>query len=131
MGLFKTNLLQYLLNTQTVSDIAGSRINWVNAPQSTGKPYVILQTTSGENFPDMDSASELSKLTIQIDCWATSWGQANALRRVIIHLLDGFTGAIYDSNVQGCFYKGESEEYDDDAKLFRVSIDFEITYTED
>lgn len=127
---FKLDLIQFLLAEASITGVVGSRIYWGNATQDAGTPYIVLSTQSGNGDRNMKTAEDRKNLSIQIDVYALRWMETDVARSAIIALLDGRKGDMNNVAVDAIFYQGESEEYDDKDKLFRLSLDFDFHFQE-
>lgn len=131
-------LKSYLLGDSAVAAIAGSRMYHVIASQGVTQPHIVFNRISGQGDHHMQGPSGLNRPRLQIDCWAQDADTAAALALAVKARIDGFKGAIaFGSSspqdsvaVQGVFFESERDDYDDTAKLFRVSHDYLIWYEE-
>ena len=84
---------------------SGKAIFWINRPQSSALPAITLQTISEDRPQHMKGFDALYVSRVQMDCWATSYAQVQALKEAAIaavigeHTANGFhfTRAFIDS----------------------------------
>ena len=77
-------LVRRLIADDAVSNIAGDRLEWVNVPQGTPRPYGRLQTISDPRPITLEGEQEFRETRVQADCFADDYGTARALAYAII-----------------------------------------------
>lgn len=66
---------------------AGDRVYWVDRPQGSALPSITLQTITGD-YPQTHEGMQATRdPRIQLDVWATSYGQAKAIMDAAIAAL--------------------------------------------
>lgn len=135
----RPGLRAYLLADSNISSIVGgSRVYAIKLPQGQVLASIVFSKISGIGDYHLQGPSGLSRPRIQIDCWAQSTDAASALGALVKERIDGFRGLMsYGSDspqasveVLGSFLDSEREDYDDTAKLYRVSLDYLIWFRE-
>jgi len=134
----RVGLRAYLLDDAAIAAIVGSRVHPLVLPQGDTGPSIVYSRISAVGDHHMSAASGLVQTRLQLDCWAASLDNAAALADLVKQRLDGFSGTMLwgeDSPaeaivVQGIFFDGEREDFDNAAKLHRVSRDYLIWYEE-
>ena len=97
-------------------------------PQSPTYEALTYQKISNT---EQKGTSTLKDARFQLNCWAASYGEAHALATEVKaafeewHDLDQIPGVNFARVV------GETDEYDDDTKVYRVIIDVMLTTTGD
>lgn len=124
-------LISLLLGDAAVQASLGNRVNWVRKPQGVaGEPYSILQRASGTTDYHSAGPSGYAQRRVQIDTYGESYAAVIAATRAIRRRLSGYRGGIF----QGIFLDSERDLPAADAgevnRLFRVSSDYIIHYTE-
>lgn len=121
----------------TVAALVGTRIYPAIAPQSTVTPYIVYQRIATQHLHTMDGIAGLAETTIQIDCYASTYGAVKALADAVRLALDGYTGTpVGDGTVIGGILldntndNPESPQTGLETILQRVSMDFTIWYEE-
>lgn len=66
------------------STTAGTRVYWVDRPQSAALPAVTLQTISDPRPQHLKGFDELRETRVQIDCWADTYAIAKALMEAVL-----------------------------------------------
>jgi len=119
-----------LLNDAGVAAVFGSRIHVGTADQGTSNPYVVINITYALGSYSMSGEDDFTEASIQVDGYTSRASEraqgAVALRRA----LGGASGTVSGVPIQGCFFKGRSDTYDDKDKLYRASLDFDVYYEE-
>ena len=73
-----------LIAAAPVTALVGQRVYWVDRPQASALPAITLQTISEARRQHMKGFDGLDVSRVQIDCWATSYAQAQALQEAAI-----------------------------------------------
>ncbi|MEQ8251576.1 MAG: DUF3168 domain-containing protein [Oceanibaculum nanhaiense] len=110
-----------------VSALLGDRIYPLVLPQNSGLPAATYQRIGGERFYDLDGGARPKRVTLQLDSWAADYAGAKALAGAIESVLDGYAGPMGDLVVSRSVILREDEEHEDQTKLWRVSVDYQIT----
>ncbi|GLT01804.1 hypothetical protein GCM10007897_32020 [Sphingobium jiangsuense] len=84
---FQAGLLARLLADPAVSGIAGTRVHWLDRPQAEALPAISLQVISDPRPQHLKGFDGARDTTVQVDCWAASYGEALALARASIAAL--------------------------------------------
>lgn len=110
----------------------------IKLPQGENRTSIVFTRVSGLSGVTSSGREGLTRPRIQIDCWAPTADAACSLADLVKERIDGFRGAVqWDDNspgnaitVQGVFMDMEREDYDDAAKLYRMSRDYLIWFEE-
>ena len=88
------------LRARLVAANAGAAVvAWVERPQGTNLPAITLQTISGERAQTYAGFQGWDETRVQMDAWAASYGQANAIREAAINaaaVLETVNGVRFD-----------------------------------
>lgn len=129
-----SDLRSFLLADATLTGLVGLRVHPAILPQSGPFPAITYQWTSGTRYQTSDGPVGLSRPRIQLDCWAETYLQAEAVFEALRRRLDGFVGVMGGSPgtpVQGVFFESERDgPYEPEAKLYRRSADFFVFFEE-
>ena len=66
------------------STTAGTRVYWVDRPQSAALPAVTLQTISDPRPQHLKGFDELRETRVQVDCWADTYAAARTLLEAVL-----------------------------------------------
>lgn len=66
---------------------AAERVYWIDRPQGSALPSITLQTISGDYPKTYDGLQATRDPRIQLDVWATSYGQAKSIFDAVIAAL--------------------------------------------
>ena len=113
-----------------VSGLVSTRIYPVNLPQKPTYPAIVYTRISGERTYSFDGASGLTSQRFQIDSFASTYSGAKDLSNKIRSAINGFRGTVSGIFVQGIFLENDSDIFDDDFNIYRVSCDYFIHYKE-
>lgn len=128
----ENDLADYLLADATLQALLVDRIYWVQLPQGSARPYLLLSIVS--SVPDVvyDGATGLVQNRVQFDCWGEDYYQAKNVARAVATLLNGkkfTTPSSGGTRFEGFFIEAERDGHDDveaPDDLFRTSLDFII-----
>lgn len=120
------DLRTYLLADATVASLIGTRMFPVKLPQNPTFPAVMIQTISGERVHSTDGASGLAGPRIQIDCWAESYADADAVFEAVRKRLDGKG----NGDIQGMFIQSERDDFDFELGIYNRSMDVFVWHKE-
>jgi hypothetical protein len=128
-------LRSFLLGSPGIAAVVAARVYPIKLPQGTTAASIVYNRISGVGDYHMQGLSGFAKHRYQIDVWAPTAEVATTLADLIRDRIDGYQGPMgADSpptiEVQGVFMADQREDYDDAAKLHRVSRDFFITFIE-
>lgn len=102
-------------------------IDWMERGEAL--PCVTLQDiTAGRNYAH-DGATELDVATIQIDCWATSYGSAKLIARAVRNALEANATQSSIEFTHAFLVASRAMDPDDlgsGIKVYRQSLDFDI-----
>lgn len=122
-------LRECLLAATAVSALVGKSVHWVQSPQGTPSPRIVLYRISGIRNMRMDGPTGLVASRVQIDCLGRSYESAKTVARAVEARLSGYSGTFSGVVFQGCFLIAERDDHEDAEtpdKLFRTSLDFNI-----
>lgn len=131
----RLGLREFLLADNAIATAVGSsRVYPIKMPQGVTGASIVFTRVSGQGDYHMQGPSGLARPRFQIDCWAPTIDAAVALANLVKVRIDGYQGPMpygeaspqASIEVQGVFMDRESEDYDDDAKLYRLSRDYLI-----
>lgn len=91
----KTSLYSLLANDASITSLVGTRIYPMWAPPDTTLPYMIVTRIDEQDFaPTMAGPGDTDFAVLQVDIWAGSSLDAEAIKQALRNLLDGYTGAM-------------------------------------
>jgi hypothetical protein len=127
----------FLLADEGIAAAVGERIFPLLLPQGERRASIVYTVISELSDPTMTGPSGLSRVRMQVDCWAPSADAADALGRAVEARLDGYQGPMTGEGspaesvaVQGAFLDDERDDYDGEADLYRASRDFIVWFEE-
>jgi len=94
-------------------------------------PAITYQRISGERAHNLGGPSGRARPRFQIDCWAADYDGAKDLSNKVRLCLDGFKGDINtESDVGGITLEGDRDIWEEEIKIYRVTMDFIIPHFE-
>jgi hypothetical protein len=121
----KAALRARLLADGTISGLVGTRIDWGLRPQGMPLPAITLTLIPTPRDYHMGGAQRTQHYLVQIDCWASSYASADAVRQAVIAELEPASGSFQGSFVQR---DHDMPERIETSEIHRASLDFKITY---
>jgi len=124
--MFSTELRTFLLTHKSLTDLIGQRLypGWL--PEKPAMPSVAYLEVSGVRFHNIDVAYP----RFQFSCFSNRYVEAKQVATEITKALQRFKGDIGGTRVIQCVHEGTYEQYEQDTKLYHVSVDFKIIYRE-
>lgn len=110
------------------------RIYPVKAPQDSPFPCVVYERVSGARVHSHQGASGLASPRIEVRSWGKTYADAKSVSEAIRAGIDGFSGnvtvrgVVYDVN--SILLADERDLYDEELKVFGVSVDYTIWHAE-
>jgi hypothetical protein len=131
----------FLADATIAAAVANTRVHATILPQGTNGPQVpavVYNLITELTDHHTQGASGLVMVRMQVDAYAATANEADALARAIKERIDGTAGvwaygtaSPQDSvRVQGVFAENARTGYEADAKLYRTGRDFVIWYAE-
>jgi len=125
--LIEQALMTFLLAQTGITDLVGTRIHFVQAPQDTETPYLVFQKISGVREHSHDGASGLANPRFQFSAFAETYSAAKGVIAALQTALDGYTGTMGGVGgvyVGAALYEDENDLGREDSGLFGVSADY-------
>lgn len=124
---------RHLLDAPAVAAIVGDRIYPLTIPQGETLPVITYSVVATDEDNQEGDAATLARARLQLDCWATTYKQANDLARAVRLALPTTTGAIgSESNrVEGVSIipiETGRQLYEPDTRYYRVMLEFYVWY---
>lgn len=113
---FEVDLASSLREDAGVSAIVGDRIHPVRAPWQQTFPYLTYQISS-TNVRTLCYTYNGTRFDVTFDVWAKTYTEAAAVRRALLTLLN-----TADSRFRAKSLTGSSDGYEDDTKVFRITV---------
>lgn len=128
-------LRSFVLGSPEIAAVVVARMFPGKLPQGTTQASIVYNRVSGAGDYHMQGLSGFAKHRIQIDAWAPTAEVASSLADLIRDRIDGYRGDMGSMSppvvtVQGVFMVDQREDYDDAAKLYRMSRDYFIDFME-
>lgn len=123
-------LYKYLCADAGVSAIVSSRVYPLVMPQKTTLPATTYQTTALK--PDRNLAGNTGRMTatIRINAWAETYTEAKNLAEALRTALNDYSGAMGSDTIQRSGVESETDGWDEETELYRVSMQITIIYYE-
>lgn len=126
----RPELRTFLLADAALLAAVASRVYLIKLPQGTTADSIVYNRISGAGDYVMSGLSGFTQHRYQIDAWSQTGDGADTLANLIRDRLDGYKGTMGTIKVHGVRMVEQREDYDDTAKLYRVSRDFMIAFAE-
>ena len=128
-------LRSFLLGSAPIAAVVASRVYPIKLPAGTTGASVVYSRVSGGGDYHLQGISGFANQRFQIDAWAPTADAATSLADMIRDRIDGYRGDMGSDSpptvtVHGVFFADQREDYDDAAKLHRMSRDYFIVFKE-
>ena len=120
-----------------ITDLVGTRMYPVVAPQRAKYPLITYQIVSEIPVYQMEGAAGLSGVRLQLDYWAVPrrsppgydpYDIVRTMSEIARVTLSGFRGTVSTHNIQACFMLNARALHDNDTETFRISQDWDIAF---
>lgn len=128
--LIEQAILDELIGTSGVTDLVGTRIYYVKAPQNVTTPYVVFTKVSAPREHDHDGSAGLVGARFQFSVFAKTYYETKQIAVQIQTVLQAYSGTMGEVVVNGAFYQNEVDFWEEDTKLYHVACDYLIWYNE-
>ncbi|MGI3164981.1 tail completion protein gp17 [Pseudooceanicola sp. 200-1SW] len=130
----KAALTALLLSDPALQARVGARVNWSVPPAHAGGfPCLGLTLINAPTTYTLEGEAEVQRSNVQVDAWAVTAADAEALRAEVQGLLSGFRGVVAGVRFRGAFLRGardlDGRSLGDLGPLFGVSIDLTIRWS--
>ena len=116
----ESKLYTLLSGDASVSALVVARIYPVVLPQSVTLPAITYSRISGGQVNSLSGYSGLEQPRIQVDAWATT-------HVVVKELRDAVHAAMNGATTFRALLESDMDLYEDDTKIYRISMDFFVT----
>lgn len=124
------DLITFLKAGSAVATLVAARIYPLTMPQGGEYPAVTTQRIDGPRVRSLSGPSNLAHPRFQIDCWATTYASVKAAAQAVRQRLDGYRGLMGTTTVGGVSLESDTDDFEPDTGLYRVSLDFIIWHKE-
>jgi hypothetical protein len=129
----RSALRTFLLADPAVSSlVGGQRIYPIRLEQDQTEPSVVYVKVSETGDYHMEGDSGLGQVRMQVDSWAERADVASELANAVYDRLSGARDTVTVGsdfvNIKGAFLANGRDDYDNIAKLYRISRDFIVWY---
>lgn len=123
---FEVDLASSLREDAGIAAIVGDRIHPVRAPWQQVFPYVTYQISS-TNVRTLCATYNGTRFDVTFDVWGKTYTEAADMRRALLALLQSTDD---DPRFRVKSMTGSSDGYEDDTKVFRITVTAIYWYTE-
>lgn len=129
-----TGLVALLTAEATITALVGSRVYVNKAPQKAALPYIIITQLGSEEFKSLDATtSTLRMLTLDIDCKADRFVEAESVANAVRTYLDDYSGTAGSYTIGAVLMNSERHDYEppddgSDIGLHVITLDLDVQY---
>lgn len=130
MAVFEAGLHALIIGDATVFGIIGTRVYPNMLPQNPTYPAIVYERAGSSAVRRLGGGANRIRPRIRFHCWAETYGAAKNTAEALRDLLDGYRGAAGAFQIDDSTFETDIDDYDDDAKVHRVIIDFRLSHPE-
>jgi hypothetical protein len=126
-------LYTYLSTYAGLTALISKKVFPVIAPEGTLVPYITYTKVSGQRFHALKTDSGMTNPIYQFSCFATAYGSTKAMSAQLRAALQNYSNTMGGSGgvvVQSVLLVDEHDLYDDEAKVYYTTIDFQFFFNE-
>jgi hypothetical protein len=112
-----------LIADTSVFGLTSNRVYPALLPQAAAFPAITYQRVAGSRIYSFNGYSCLQNNIMQIDCWATSYGQMKNLYYASKEAMENA------GTFKALLTLRPDDNYDDDVEIFRASMDFSVWHS--
>lgn len=120
------DVIDFILADATVAGLIAARIYSDKVPQKPTLPLICYHFISAQRVHSTDGPSGLTIPRIQFDCYGETLSDAYDLSEALRKAIDGKQSL----PIQGIFFDGEDNDYQDEIDAYRWRADYMVAYTE-
>lgn len=113
-----------LTNDAGVSALVSGRVYPLGLPQNAVQPCVSYSVSEEAEDETFDGQGGVSQADILIDCWATTYDEAQAVAQAVKSALQNNTGLVAGVNIQRLILERSLSVIEDDVDLYRTTQSF-------
>jgi hypothetical protein len=126
----KAGLHGFLSSQPAVASRVARRIYPLVIPQNAQQPCLVYQRYSADRQPLFCHTANVVASRFQIDCYATTHDEAEAVAQSVRSALTDYTGPMGTERCQQVRLESDQDLDDPEPGLYRVSLRFVIWHTE-
>lgn len=130
---FFTALLTFLrVQSALTEKVPGDRIYIGEAKQTASLPYIVITEISNVGSHNRDCPDGIARPHMQIVSYASSYGVAHQVAKILKTILDGYKGVMSEISGVECRYNDESDDTYPELSpmIFSVVQDYYFSYKE-
>lgn len=123
-----------LFSELKISDIVGSKIYPIIAPEGAGSPFIVWVDIAQTYSHQFGNDSGYSDRYIQFDIYHSSHLEVRNLAKLLRNKLINFTGLMGGSSgisIQSVTIENEHSSYENGVRLYRIIQEYKFTYIEE
>lgn len=105
------DLIAFLIDDPTVTNLVGRRVHANHVPQKSKYPLIWLARSGKEKDRDMDGQGGLTRHLYDLECISPDLGEAEDVADAVDDRLAGHRGTFGARTVQGVFIEDQDDEY--------------------
>lgn len=127
-------IVSVLLAAAPVKQLIGTRLYPTQAPQKATFPLVVYQEADQLSVMTHSGPKTLSRYTMDLTCWGTSYATAKGVAKRIKATLNGYRGTAGNGvRILGVFSQTEADDseipqHGDETGLFAVSMTLDLWF---
>lgn len=111
----ETAVAALLTADATIAQLIAARLYPNQGPEDAVFPYVVYHQASRVNVKTFGGPLKLSRYSMGLDCYGSSYASAKAVAGAVCNVLDGFRGTAGSNPsiaIRGTFQEDEGDDYD-------------------
>jgi hypothetical protein len=137
VALIQEAIVGHLQSAAAVAAIVGTRVTW-GAPDEDWEStaYITLSRIGHDHKRHMGGAVGLSRMAVQLDCWATTPSAATTLGEAVRLAMDNYQGTMNtDVDVHGALMQSEHDAMEESVEgtqptIYRVIQEWDVWHEE-
>lgn len=119
-----------LLTNAEVTALVADRVYPVRMPEGAQMPALVYTSISSVPVVGISGQNKLTKKRLQVDCYGSTYPDVKHLEQAVNNALINYQGTpdANSTSIESIQQLLSIDLYEDDAKLYRVNLDFEVWF---
>ena len=127
----EASIRQALLDDANISALVSSRIYPIILPQNPTIPAMTVRVENEDLIDIFGGQSELLRMTLNVDCWQTTFTDADVLRTYVRNALNNYSGIVLGLEIHRIRYADRVDVFEEVVDAYRATAIFDVWFYEE
>jgi len=130
MSLVEEALVARLGSVSALTDLVGTRISPLRAPENEPVPYVVYQRIAGTREVAFGADPGMARARIQVSAWDASYSGVKAVQTQLRLALERWRGTVNGVEILDTFIETDLDDYEPEPERHGSLLDITVIYRE-